>query len=1022
MATSNQDLTMDKSIFSFIWRYSKREQITVLFITLASFPFLYLSLEVPKIIINEALTGTYIPRQIFAVDLSQMAYLMVLCFAFLLLVLTNGVFKMRINIYKGTIAERMMRRLRYQLVDRILRFPPDHFKRVSQGDLIPMVTAEVEPLGGLLGDAVASPVFLGGQMLTIMLFLFVQNVLLGIAAVALIPLQAYVIPMLQRKVNLLNREKVKQIRSLSNNIGETVSGASDIRVNDTTAYTLADYSKRLGIIYKIRLDVYNKKFFMKFLNNLMNQITPFFFYSIGGYLVITGNLSVGALVAALGAYKDLTSPWRDLLVFYNQVQDSSIRYEAIIEQFAPEGMKPVASESPDTIGNLSESIEFANVSWQDQDDIRVLQNVSFTLPAGSRTAFIGPDDVGRNRLAQMLSRSIDPVSGRISIGDQNFGSLPEAVVGARIAYVGPDNYIFSGTVEENVRFGLNRKPPLLVDPTPSQIHDIEEARATGNSPYSFNESWVDYDTAGYASHEDFLAWWLRILDTIDVGEQVFALGLESRLDIRQRPELAARLLKVRTEMGQRLAASSFERAIHRFDPALYNPCSTVAENILFGTAVDDRLSTDNLCSHPFMIEVLDACQLRDTFEQLSLQLTTRIIEIFSDVSPGHPYFERFGFVEEDLLPRLKLIHARAERDIGKLADEDRNLLLSLPFRLVPERHRLGLIDEPLQARLLEARHWFAEHIPESLKDAVTRFDSDQYHSNLSIFDNVVFGRIAFSEQGAEEKVHSLVLELIDQAGLRDDIILLVGAVQVGAGGSLLPIAARERIALARALAKRPDILVCNQALASLPAVERRSIYHNLRDLLPSTTVIWMDRELLGGDDFDVVYEVKGGRVLPPGATEEQPPADQPLSESQEELSALASVPVFAGLSPANLKLLALVSKRREYAAAEFLFSSGDASDGAYIVLTGELESVDENNPVLAGIRIGPGEVIGEVTVITRGPRAVSVHARVATTVLFIEADALLELIENDVSIASAILSNISFRVVKLVESLNARNL
>jgi putative ABC transport system ATP-binding protein len=866
MATHNKDMTMDKSIFRFIWRYSKREQIIVLFITLASFPFLYLSLEIPKIIINEALTGTDFPKQIFAVDLSQMAYLLTLCFAFLLLVLTNGVFKMRINIYKGTIAERMMRRLRYQLVNLIMRFPPDHFKRVSQGDLIPMVTAEVEPLGGLFGDAVASPVFLGGQMLTIMLFLFVQNVLLGIAAVALIPLQAYVIPMLQRKVNLLNREKVKQIRSLSNYIGETVSGVGDIHVNDTSAYAMSNYSKRLGIIYKIRLDVYNKKFFMKFLNNLINQITPFFFYSIGGYLVITGSLSVGALVAALGACKDLTSPWRDLLTFYNQVQDSSIRYEAIVEQFSPEGMKPVSSEYPDTIGNLSGSIEVANVSWQDQDGIRALQNVSFTLPAGSRTAFIGPDDLGRNRLAQLLSRSVDPVAGRISVGGQSFSSLSEAVVGARIAYVGPDNYLFNGTVEDNVKFGLNRKPPLIADLTPSQMHDIEEARATGNSPYPYNKSWVDYATAGYANHEDFLAWWLRILDTIDAGEQVYALGLRGRLDIGQHPAIAARILKVRTRMGQNLASPAFENLIFRFDPAFYNPCSTVAENILFGTAVDDRLATDNLCSHPFMIAVLDACQLRETFEQLSLTLASQIVEMFSNVSPGHPYFERFGFVDEEQLPRLKLIHARAERDIGKLADEDRNLLLSLPFRLIPERHRLGLIDEPLQARILEARHWFAEHIPESLEDAVTRFDPQQYHPGLSIFDNVVFGRISFSKQDAEAKAQDLVLDLVDQAGLRDDIILLIDKVQVGSGGSLLPISGRERIALARALAKRPDILICNQALASFPAEERRRIYRNLHDLLPSTTLIWIDRELLGTDDFDAVFEVKGGRVLPPVST------------------------------------------------------------------------------------------------------------------------------------------------------------
>ena len=262
-----------------------------------------------------------------------------------------------------------------------------------------MVTAEVEPLGGLMGDAVASPVFLGGQMLTIMLFLFIQNPLLGIASVALIPLQADVIPMLQRQVNLLHRQKVKRIRAFSNQIGETVSGVEDISINDVSAYTLADYSQRLGVIYKIRLQVFSKKFFMKFINNMMNQITPFFFYSVGGYLVIVGDLTIGALVAALGAYKDLTSPWRDLLAFYNQVQDSSIRYETIFEQFAPKGMNASAGEPVADIPRLDGPVEVANVSWEDEDGIRALNSVSFTIRPATGVAIVSSDETGRLRLA-----------------------------------------------------------------------------------------------------------------------------------------------------------------------------------------------------------------------------------------------------------------------------------------------------------------------------------------------------------------------------------------------------------------------------------------------------------------------------------------------------------------------------------------------------------------------------------------------------------------------------------------------
>jgi hypothetical protein len=65
-----------------------------------------------------------------------------------------------------------------------------------------------------------------------------------------------------------------------------------------------------------RVDIYKRKFFVKFLNNFLAQVTPFFFYSVGGYFVIQGELTLGALVAVLGAYKDILDPWKELLQWY----------------------------------------------------------------------------------------------------------------------------------------------------------------------------------------------------------------------------------------------------------------------------------------------------------------------------------------------------------------------------------------------------------------------------------------------------------------------------------------------------------------------------------------------------------------------------------------------------------------------------------------------------------------------------------------------------------------------------------
>ncbi|MBL8688344.1 MAG: ABC transporter ATP-binding protein, partial [Rhodospirillaceae bacterium] len=298
---------MESSLIRFILRHSLRQQIAVVILTLVSFPFLYYSLDLPKTIINQAIGGKNLPKEVFGVPVDQISYLMLLSGVFLLLVFVNGGFKYAINVFKGRLGERMLRRFRYELYARILRFPLGHFRRVSQGELIPMITAEVEPLGGYIGDAIAQPIFQGGTLLTIVVFMFIQDPILGAAAISLYPIQGYIIPKLQRRVNRLGKERVKAVRKLAEQIGESVSGVQEIRAHDNARWQLSRFTAQLGVIYDIRYEIFKRKFFVKFLNNFINQLTPFFFYAIGGYLVIQGSLSFGALVAVLAAYKDLAS-------------------------------------------------------------------------------------------------------------------------------------------------------------------------------------------------------------------------------------------------------------------------------------------------------------------------------------------------------------------------------------------------------------------------------------------------------------------------------------------------------------------------------------------------------------------------------------------------------------------------------------------------------------------------------------------------------------------------------------------
>src|SRR5436190_16257923 len=392
---------LESSVYRFILKHSMKQQILLLLLTLASFPFLYYSLDLPKTIVNKAIGGKHFPEQLLGFEFDQVPYLMILCAAFLALVFINGAFKYAINTFKGQIGERMLRRFRYSLYQRLLCFPLSYFHKNSSAQIIPMITVECEQLGGFIGDAFNLPLFQGGQLLTIIFFMFMQDPILGVAAIALYPVQGYVIPKLQFKVNQLAKQRVRTMRQVADRVQESSAGIIEIQANDTVKLQLTDFAHILGRIYDIRFEIYRRKFFAKFLNNFIGQLTPFFFYSLGGYLVIGGSLSFGALVAVLAAYKDLASPWKELLDFYQQKEDSRIKYEQIVEQFEPAGMIDARLQmaEPQSSIPLSGELSVVNLAFAEEDGSRVLDGISFTVSLADHIAIIGQGGSGKNELA-----------------------------------------------------------------------------------------------------------------------------------------------------------------------------------------------------------------------------------------------------------------------------------------------------------------------------------------------------------------------------------------------------------------------------------------------------------------------------------------------------------------------------------------------------------------------------------------------------------------------------------------------
>jgi putative ABC transport system ATP-binding protein len=481
-------------------------------------------------------------------------------------------------------------------------------------------------------------------------------------------------------------------------------------------------------------------------------------------------------------------------------------------------------------------------------------------------------------------------------------------------------------------------------------------------------------------------------------------------------------MDVRREIAATLSGNpDYANLVYPFKEDSYNANASVAENLLFGDPVGEEFDLKALGGHEYVRSVLDQSELTETFVNIGQGLGETLVEMLGDLTPDQPLFEQFSFVDEETLQELKNITSHISREgTAGLSEEDKTLLISLAFQVVVDRHRLGLIDDNLQARIVEARRTFRDNLPEDKQGSVAFLDPETFNFQTTVRRNLLMGTVNDTVPNAEETVNGLLFEALDKMGLKEEMTFHATQASVGVGGSRLSQADRQKVVLARSLVKRPDILILNDALSSLDRGSQDKVRKMIYELLPETTVVVIAGEIVDPAEFDPVLTIQNGRLVGEEADEEAPAEEAAEGEEAEmtvdsEAAILANIPLFAGINAHHLKLLAFSSRRIHFEPGEVLIRQGEPGVDAYVILQGEVEIVlgeGEQETVLA--HSGENELFGELSLLSDTKTTATIRATTPVSALQIKKEVFLQLMENDAMVASQVARVVSD---KLIDSL-----
>ncbi|MBY0222225.1 ABC transporter ATP-binding protein [Sporosarcina aquimarina] len=375
------------------------------------------------------------------------------------------------------IGETVVADLRNQLWQKVLRLPIPYFDQNETGETMSRITQDTTVLKSLVSEHLVS--FISGMISIIgaIVILLVLDWKMTIIMLISVPVSMVILIPLGRLMHKVAKATQAEMAKFSGHLGRVLG---DIRLVKAYRAEPTEGGKGKTAIQSLfRYGLKEAK--------IQAVISPIMMLTMMGILVVIlgyggaqvarGALSAGTLVAIIFLLFQIIMPFAQMAQFFTSFQKAVGATERIQGILQMKSEPAMGKFSPQSEGALT----FSDVHFSYDPDKHVVNGISFTAGRGTVTAFVGPSGGGKTTIFSLVERFYLPNSGEILLGAVPIKDIPLAEWRGRIGYVSQESPLLSGTILDNIAYGLERRP---------SIDKIIEAAKAANA-YTFIEEMPD---------------------------------------------------------------------------------------------------------------------------------------------------------------------------------------------------------------------------------------------------------------------------------------------------------------------------------------------------------------------------------------------------------------------------------------------------------------------------------------------------------------------------------------------------
>ena len=357
------------------------------------------------------------------------------------------------SVLSGTISTGIYKNIIDDLYTKIQTLDMKYFSDSKVGDLMSRFSNDASMINSIILDSFTIILYMMTAIFyLVVLFITDWKLTMGVFLIA--PLLLVVVKRYSHKLKHMGRNKQETSGELNSKLQETLSGIRVIKAFTTENYEKSQFKNlssklrfytRKGIGYEAKANSIAES-----LNYIMFSLLLFF----GGYRVIRsgGTFTPGDFMTVLAGMGAMYTPAKRALKLYNGINTNSAAVDRIFEILDIES-EITDSENAIEFENFNTTIEFKNVDFEYEENKNVITNFSLSVKKGEKIALVGNSGGGKSTIVNLLPRFYDVSRGTIEIDGIDIKKYKLKSLRKKIGIVPQDTFLFSGTIEENIKYG-----------------------------------------------------------------------------------------------------------------------------------------------------------------------------------------------------------------------------------------------------------------------------------------------------------------------------------------------------------------------------------------------------------------------------------------------------------------------------------------------------------------------------------------------------------------------------------------